>query len=1487
MTKPRNRGWRIAKRILLGLLAFVLVAVGAVLILLQTDYGRGIVRDQVAARLDQMFVGGASIGKIEGSPFGTLVVRGVVLNCPDKKPAITIERLELELGIMPLLSQQAKLSGLAAEGVVVDLRRDENGELMVKNMTKPGPKSTWSVDIPEITLKRARIAYDTGSEVMHFDNLELTGSVKMPYDKPLDATIKMTATWTERDLPLALEAAIHKDLEQVVVPQLAARAGDVTVAGSNILVKLGGSAPAFAGSLVVTAPRAGVAKIAPEIDLPGDLALTLEASGQAPTTHAELVATLGEEQVNAVIDADLGARKASGVVTASELDLAALTRNKLIATGGGMVTFDLAQGADGELPVGNAMIHASGSYQDFPHTRVTAAITSDGKHVTAKLGATNPGLVASLDSELRKIDDVITLERSKLVATTRPAAASAGKAPIGGTLRIDLAAHGKLTPEPSLAVAGRIDGSRLAVQDLKVRKLALEIDARRLPERPTGKLALEAQDVERGSLFLRELNVKAADRGDGRIAVQVRTRPKQDPWLVEADALVTPGDTVTIDLHSHRVRAGTGTDWTGQGGRVAIGKTRIEVTDLKSASAEGALAIQGLFHRAGARKGDFVAKVDVGAFKLATLKDGYAGEVDAKIDLERRDGKLAGTASLDAQGIALDPKVIAFDVDAKITAGADQLAIVMHAGSPKLGRADLTVDIDAPKDIANTAQWKRLHRGVIRTGRLALHNIDVTKLAEVAGASGKYAGTIDGDLLLSSTDIGGVVRIRDVMSPQLRALGKVNADLTVSQPTLNEVSPRLVARVGDIGTVMAQAKLATPDHLFDPAAWRQLGRGALKYASVSAQDLAVDPALIDRLGITTYARGKLSFTAEVSEAIADAKLKVALRTLRGSPIAQPVDVDLLALIDGRGTKTTIDIKTRAHERKGKEEVPVGPVVELFDVTANIPLTIRELEADPKAALAKPLRVTAKMPNAPAQHVLAVFARREVTGGTLDGTIEVAGTVGKPTVVAKFVGTGLMVPPGPGGKPIKEVKKITLDATWDGTIGKVALHGVQADGMLSVDAAIDPKSLADASVTIKAKRFDLLPVLAFAPGPAGGAAGRLDANLSIRGLDLQTAKLAGRLHLEDGRIPIAPQVGTLRRSKIDVVVGDTAIDVNVDGWLGPGTVKGTAKIGITGAMPTGGEGSFKLRKVQPIGVVEPSINADVSMKLKKGDDRWIADIDVRNGVVKVPEGRGEQLKPVGAPVDMVFMTGERMTRGSMAKEPPSRPAIVANITIGSTFIESAEVRSIVKGKLQVTTDGYAVGITGRIDADRGTLDLFGHRYQVERASIRFDGTPDPLLDIRITHEFPEVTTVTEVRGRLSKPDLVMTSNPGTYSQGQLLGFLLGGEPDGQPGDARDRATAAGTSFVANKIGGYVKDALPIDLDVLRYEAATASSSAAVTVGTWLSRDLFLAYRRRLEARPDENANEGDIEYWLSRRVLVEGVIGDRNINGVDLLWRKRY
>ncbi|HEU0033024.1 MAG TPA: translocation/assembly module TamB domain-containing protein [Kofleriaceae bacterium] len=1499
-----RRGWRWVKRIVLGLLAVVVVAIAGALIFLHTDAGRGVVRTQVEARLNNAFVGGATIGKVEGSPFGDLVLRDIVINGPDRKPVITVKRAKLELGILPLVSNEARLSGVELEDVDVDLRRDANGELIVNHMTKPGPKSTWSIDIPDIKVRRAHVAYDTGSEVMNFDNIAIDGAAHMPYEKPLDANVSVKAIWREKRAPMFLETKLTNSPARTAVSSLLAKVGDIEVTGTNLeIVKsppvpVGSPPPpsVFSGRITAKAPRAAVAQLFPSVDLPDDIAaeVVMKPLDGASWTNVDFVASIGDQTVRGLVNADITAKRALGLVSASSLDLAKLTRGKVAASGGGVVVFDVAQGEPGKLPVGHAMIHAAGDYQDFPHTGVTVSVSSSGERITAAVGAINPGMQASISGELKKLGDRVTLERAHVLAsTTNPKAASGGKAPFRGALNVNLVGSGALMPRADLAVTGRITGSRLAVQDVSVQKLNLAIDARRLPSHPIGKAVLEADGVQRQNIYLRQLLVTAGNREDGRIAVALRTRPKQDPWLVEADALVTPGKITTIDLERHHVRVANKSDWVGNSGRIVISPSLVEVKDFKSASADGLLSLEGHLHRAGRQKGDLYAKLDADKFALENIDQAYRGILDARVDVQRINGLLQGTAEVKATGLALDPKVIAFDVNTKVDAHDGQLLVNADASSPRLGATKLDVHIHTPKDVTDVQAWKHLGRGAIHAGRLQLQGIDIARAAELAGMQGEYRGRVDGEIHLSAQTTGGTIAIRKLFAPQLKSLGgTVDVDLHVAQPSPDQLVPSLVARVKDIGDVQAFARFDMPDRIFDPAAWRSLGRDAFLGATVQANDIAFDPGMLDRLGITKqYARGKLSFVAELKQAFADARVSVAVRDLRGSPISQPMDVDMVAGIDAKATGATLDIRTREMLRtvNGSKvtETFRGPSIPIIEARADIPLTIAEIEHDPKAALGKAIRVTAKIPRVPATQLMAVFGRNEVTGGTIDGQIDVAGTVAAPTAKAKIVAAGLQVPPGAGNKPVKVVKQLALDATWDGKLAKLVLDGTQDQGMLRVDAQVAPGDLGKATVKLVAKQFDLAPVLVFAPGPAGGAAGRLDANLSVASLDPTTMRVLGEAHLNDGRVPIAPSVGTMRRAKIDVAISERDMRLSVDGQLGRGSIIAKGTLGMEGARPTGGEAAITLRRVSPIGVVEPQVDADVSVKLRREADAWVADMLVERGTIKVPSDRGEKLKPAGAPPDMVFMSGERITNRPMEKKPPSQPKLIANITLKSTFVESAEVRSIIKGKLTVTSDGVAVGIVGRIDADRGQLDLFGHRYDVERASIRFDGSTDPVLDVRITHDFPEVTTITEVRGRLSKPELVMTSNPATYSQGQLLGFLLGGEPDGEPGNARDRATAAGTSFVANKIGGYVKKALPIDLDVLRYESATSTSSAAVTVGTWLTRNLFIAYRRRLESRPDENTGEGEIQYWISRRVTIEGVVGDRNYNGVDLLWRRRY
>jgi autotransporter translocation and assembly factor TamB len=156
------------------------------------------------------------------------------------------------------------------------------------------------------------------------------------------------------------------------------------------------------------------------------------------------------------------------------------------------------------------------------------------------------------------------------------------------------------------------------------------------------------------------------------------------------------------------------------------------------------------------------------------------------------------------------------------------------------------------------------------------------------------------------------------------------------------------------------------------------------------------------------------------------------------------------------------------------------------------------------------------------------------------------------------------------------------------------------------------------------------------------------------------------------------------------------------------------------------------------------------------------------------------------------------------------------------------------------------------------------------------------------EFPELTLYVQVGGHLSLPTLELSGEPGTYTQGQLFGFLLGGSPGGAPGDeTRDAAAGVASSIVSQKVTGYVNKVIPVHIDTLRYSAATATESAAFVLGRWFGPKLYAEFRRRSGARPDENTNEAQLEYWLSRTLLLQGTAGDRGVAGIDLLWIRRW
>ena len=1554
-----RRALRWVKRIVFGLLAFVVIAVGALLAVIHTDWGRDKIRGQIQSALASTFTGGGTLGRLDGSPFGELVLHDLVINGPDGKPAIVVKTVRLQLELAPLIHKRAVLRTLAIDDVDVQIKRNPDGSVQMGQLTKPGPSSGWAVELSDAAIRRLHVSVDR----YNFDDINVNAKLALTGAGTLDTTVLLAGQLRERGLPLMLMTSVHKEGEVTQIPSLVARVGGIRVGGVNVSIK---APPAvklvegtqvdvqtqlltqLAGTIAVDAPARAVEALAPQVQLPGDLLVAADVSSPfQPWTNVELNGSIAQQQLWAMLGVDLGTLAAHGVVSGSHIDVGRLTYNPetktsaVTGTGSAVVAFAVHTPAPGKLPVGVAVVTASGRFEGAPYANVGVVANSDGTTVSASVGATGPAARARLLAVVKQTVAGFTLQTGRVVAeTSSPERTSQGAAPVTGAIAADLTASGTLTPALDLAVAGTVSGRKLAAAGVTVGTMKLAIDAQHIPARPVGRAELQATNVQRNTFFLRNLAVTAGTQADGKIAVAVRTRPRQDPWQVDVDALVdlgTPsrelragaGDPVTIEILRHFVKTANSGEWKGNSGVVTIGSEHVTLARFATHNGLNKIEAGGEYWKAGRREGDLAAHVAMKGLSLKTLIMGYAGTLDATADVTRTNGLFAGTVDVSAKEIALAPLIVPFNLQVHVKAAPGSVQAKAGITSPIMGDISVAADVAGPRDITNVKAWQALPRSAIRTGQLKLDGIHLSRAAALFGLDEKqYEGLVDGQLDLSATQLGGQIRLHDVVTPQIRGVGKLTAELAVTQTGPHELTPTIVATLDNVGKVNGRAVVEIPDRLFAPASWRAIGKPALKSANLYLQEVTVDPTMFARFGIVTDLQGKVSAGIEVGPALSSVTVQAGVRDFHGAPIQTPISLGLNAKIDAHGSSAVVRIGTMPQQLTAADRA--SPVVlkralSLIELTTQLPITMAQVVADPAVLTRQPLNVKATIPSIPASQLLGIFGRTDVQSGTISGTVDFkgvfvptvataeqpAGRTFTPDIAVHLAGADIIVIAGPGGRPVPPLELLAIEGHWDGSLGHLDVSGTQGAGLANqgggalhvvadakrcgVGTCSETQLLESGSATIEAKTFDLTPVLAFAPGQIGAARGVIDGNLKVVGTSAADAMLAGKLHLTNVHLPIAPQIGTLRRATIDIDVGANSMTVGLDGTLGAGTIKVAGKFGIAGARPTSGEVTATLRKVSPIGTIEPNIDADVKATFDRQPEAWVANVTISHGNVVVPDERNEALKEIGAPDDMIFLedgviVGENGVRKSKVAPPQQRAAFIANITLLNTYVKSTEVRAVVHGKLRMELDANAsVALTGRIEADRGDLDLFGRRYLVDRAAVRFDGTVDPLLDVAITHDFPDVTTVTQVRGRVSAPEIILASNPGTYSQGQLLGFLLGGEPSGEPADGnpRDKAASAGASLIGNQIGGYVKDQLPFDVDVLKYEAATATSSQAVTVGSWLTSNLFLAYKQRFQSRPDENTGEAELEYYLSRRVIIEATVGDKSRNGIDLLWRHRY
>ncbi|MBD5647385.1 MAG: translocation/assembly module TamB [Desulfovibrio sp.] len=260
-------------------------------------------------------------------------------------------------------------------------------------------------------------------------------------------------------------------------------------------------------------------------------------------------------------------------------------------------------------------------------------------------------------------------------------------------------------------------------------------------------------------------------------------------------------------------------------------------------------------------------------------------------------------------------------------------------------------------------------------------------------------------------------------------------------------------------------------------------------------------------------------------------------------------------------------------------------------------------------------------------------------------------------------------------------------------------------------------------------------------------------------------------------------------------------------------------------------------------------------------------------------------------------GQATARKAKPAAAPQGNLHIRIIMLPRFVVEGRGLTSLWKANLLITGPPSDPDITGSVDAVRGNFDFLGKNFALTRGVVTFAGgaLSDPLLDIELTNETPDLTAHIMVTGTVRKMKLSLTSDP-SLPRDDILSRVLFGKSVNELGrmEALQLAGAvaqlAGFGSGGGGIFGAAKKALGVD--VLRLGSSSSSAAGdsgddaaggtTLEMGKYLTDSIYMGVQQGM--KPDSTAFI--IELELTPRTSLELRTEQSNTWG-GLKWNYKY
>ncbi|MBI4512430.1 MAG: translocation/assembly module TamB domain-containing protein [Deltaproteobacteria bacterium] len=1365
------RRLRAILRWVLGAVVLLGATLVGILLLLRTDWGRERARRELEARINRVLVGEVSIGTLRGSFPRHVVLQGVKVRDALGRTLVTADQVVVDLDLLPLLFREVHLYRLLVEGPSVTGQRDEWGVLDLQALLPPRrpERKPWRFRLDDVRVQGGTLSIADGRGTTHsFRDMAVLVSVRSgAWGWELVAE-HASAFWIERALRVEIKGRFAGTTEKEGRSSvLGARGVTARVDDSFLELPVALFSP--------TRSRLFGVLNAELVDLPvkGHHAARVVAVrvGRSTPMRAWAIGRLADAEVRMVGHAWPEARRGSARAEVEGFSPSALVAGAPPGNLHGTISTDVAGTALRTLR-GTMEINAAGNLAGVRLRHVRIRGEGVGGLVRAQVLVDSDVGRSTAHGELRLLEETVVVEAARARGEVASLTAVFGPR-AGGLVGFEVAAQG---PLHALAVSGIATGRRVRLGATRAATARIEVSLQGVPSDTRGSVQFLAHEAAYRERSLGKLQATAALWARGsRAVVSLRGGGPPSPHAVASKASIwRESGRIHVRLQELLVTTRS-VPWEGRGGTLTwFDDGRLHVRDLVLASRAGHVLVDGLV---GWRRGPpsgrahvHVTGLDLSTFQGALFPESRAahpleGTVTVDVLASRQGKELALSADLIGDTIRWRKTAPSTSWLARVRLARGRLSADAQVATPRGGKAEVALDMNAPRAPLELAGWKRLSARDVNHAEVTASDTDLETLAELVGRPATWRGRIDGGIVVGA---GGEPASVKIVGRDLQARGIRDLDATV------------------------QASISS---------------GVLA-AQMSAR-LSGSPLLTARLG------GRVT-TDEV--------LASRGRILRSTPI------------------------------RGQVDVPGFPL----EILRRAGILERQLS------------------------------------GTLVATATLAGPFTSPLIDADVNVHNALI----GRVPFRELgARGRIEKEWiDGRLVAQQVSGGQAEAQIRLSRL----PLGHASATVVLRSFDLafLSALGKQVTFLSTAQGTLDGTLNVTGTRM-APRVSGKIQLARGRFTWGGGAQVIEDVHLSARLHEERLVLeSLSARSGGGRLAARGSAVLYGLLPRRFSAELQAERL-PVNVGRFVAGVDLSAQFSGNrlEETWWVEALVNRGLVRMPRDTHPELQAVGPLEDVIYVDERAVAarqRTLVARERAQARAPIARVHVSvprGVIIRGPEVDALLKADLNLELWRMRTSMTGNVEVIRGTATLFDRRYEIRRGLIALDGSdpPDPRLDLRLVHEFRTATVFLDVAGTLREPALTLSSDPPLYDQAQLLGFVLGSDPD-EPALAvqstKEKALGMTSALLLGQLRRRLAEVLPVD--VLRVAIGDAELGATrFEVGKWVMDNLLLGYRYRSSTDERENRNEVTVEYRFLRRWLFEGRYGDRGMGGADLLWTRRY